>query len=64
MFEHLHYETYKRSDSSPRKLCKGTNIRTEGAYLIFHFTFLYKVVSEIDNSDNFQSLYIAKSFLN
>ena len=57
MFEHLHYETYKRSDSSPKKVHEGTDIRTEGTYLIFRFTFSQRVVSEIDNSDNFQSLY-------
>ena len=32
-------------------------------YLIFHYTFSHQVVSEIDNMDNFQSLYTAKSTL-
>ena len=29
-----------------RKLHKGTDIRTEGAYLIYHYTFSLKKVSE------------------
>ena len=34
-----------------RKLRKGTDIRTEGGYLIFfQYLFSHKVVSEIDNS--------------
>ena len=47
-----------------RKLHKGTDIRTEGAYLFFCYTFSHKIVTEICNSNNFQSLYTAKSFLN
>ena len=35
-----------------------------GFIWFFHYTFSYKVVSEIDSSNNFQSLYTAKSFLN
>ena len=30
----------------------------------FHYTFSHKIVTEICNSNNFQSLYTAKSFLN
>ena len=49
----------------PRKLHKGTDMRTEGAYLIcFYHTFSHTVVYEIDNINNFQSLYTAKSFIN
>ena len=35
-----------------------------GLIWFFHYAFLHKVVSEIDNSNNFQILYTAKSFLN
>ena len=49
----------------PRKLHIRTDIRTEGAYLIcFYHTFSRTVVYEIDNINNFQSLYTAKSFIN
>ena len=36
-----------RCPKNSKKLHKGTEIRTEGAYMSFHYTFSHKVVSDI-----------------
>ena len=58
LFNILHLRKYVLQ----RKLNEGIEIRTERAQLIFHCKFSLKVVSSIIDSNNYQTLFIAKFF--